>query len=156
MRARREGEGESRLAFLRSSVMSLSQIRLAGVGCGRRERIDNAVSPERERRDWGQFEIDLPQLKDWWSPFRLNCRVLDWTCTLGEPLLELTSECRPQLKPGGKLSYNAQHEGDRWPLRQSYSLCLSFITPAAQRHLIELKGRLKSKKKPHITPFTLL
>lgn len=60
-----------------------------------------------------------------------------------ESLLELTSVCRPQLKPGGKLSYKAQHERDKWPLRLLYSLCLSFITPAEERQLIELKGRLK-------------
>lgn len=42
--------GNSYLALLRSTVMSLSQIRLAGVGARTaRERIDNAASPERER-----------------------------------------------------------------------------------------------------------
>lgn len=77
----------------------------------------------------------------------------------GESLLELTSVCRPQLKPGGKLSYKAQHERDRWPLWQLYSLCLPFITPAEESQLIELKRRLKLKKKKkkiHITLFILL
>lgn len=54
----------------------------SGVRCGQPTRIDNAVSLERAL-GLRSIEIDLPQLYDWWSPFRLNCRVLDWTCTLG-------------------------------------------------------------------------
>lgn len=78
----RNESGNSYLAFLRSSVMSLSQIRLAGAGARTaRTYRQRAVTWERASRRRGQFKIDLPQPKDWWSPFRLNCRVLDWTCT---------------------------------------------------------------------------
>lgn len=78
----RNESGNSYLAFLRSSVMSLSQIRLAGVRAWTaRTYRQRCVTWERASRRGGQFKIDLPQPKDWWSPFRLNCRVLDWTCT---------------------------------------------------------------------------
>lgn len=135
--------------------MSLSQIRLAGARCGQVAHIDNAVSPERvlglrSIRNW--FTSTLRLMKS--VQVKLQSSWLDMH--FGESLLELTPVCRPQLKPGGKLSYKAQHERDRWPLWQLYSLCLPFITPAEERQLIELKRRLKWKKNPYYSFHTLV
>lgn len=112
------------------------------VRCGQPARIDNAVSHEIAlglRSIWNWFTSTLRLMKS--VQVKLQSSRLDMH--FGEPLLELTSVCRPQLKPGGKLSYKAQHEKDRWPLWQLYSLCLPFITAAEKSPLIELKRRLK-------------
>ena len=112
----------------------------SGVRCGQPARIDNAASPERA--------TGLRSIRNWFTStprlmksvqVKLQSSRLDMH--FGESLLELTSVCRPQLKPGGKLSYKAQHERDRWPLWQLYSLCLPFITPAEESQSIELKRR---------------
>lgn len=61
----RNESGNSYLALLRSTVMSLSQIRLAGVGARTaRTYRQRGVTRERASRRGGQFKIDLPQPKD--------------------------------------------------------------------------------------------
>lgn len=111
------------------------------VRCGQPVRIDNAVSPE--------IELGLRSIQNWFTStlrlmksvqVKLQSSRLDMH--FAEPLLELTSMCRPELKPGGKLSYKAQYERDRWPLWQLYSLCLPLITPAEESQSTELKRRI--------------
>lgn len=59
-----------------SNVMPLSQIHLAESGADN-HHVKTMQCPLKVHWDLGQFKIDLSQLCDWWSPFRLNCRVLD-------------------------------------------------------------------------------
>ena len=73
----------------------------------------------------------------------------------GESLLELTSVCRPQLKPGGKLSYKAQHEMTSVTVIQFVSASHN----SSWRKSVDWteKGtKVKKKKKIHITLFILL
>lgn len=119
----------------------LSQIHLAD--------ILHVWTPQRHLRehwDGGQFGIDSLQVRDWWSPFRLNRGVLNRTCALGEPPLELTPRTSPSAQARWEIELHRTTCDERWPLWRLYSSFLPPTTPAEEWQSMELKEQLKVKK----------
>lgn len=99
----------------------------------------------REHWDGGQFGIDSLQVRDWWSPFRWNCRVHNRTCALREPPLELTPRVSPSAQARWEIESHRTTCDERWPLWWWYSSSLPPTTPAEWQSM-ERKGQLKVKK----------
>lgn len=101
----------------------------------------------REHWDGGQFGIDSLQVRDWWSPFRLNRGVHNRTCALGEPPLELTPRVSPSAQARWEIELHRTTCDERWPLWWLYSSSLPPTTPAEEWQSMELKAQLKVKKR---------
>lgn len=100
----------------------------------------------REHWDGGQFGIDSLQVRDWWSPFRLNRGVLNGTYALGEPPLELTPRMSPSAQARWEIELHRTTGDERWPLWRLYSSSLPPTAPAEEWQSMELKGQLDVEK----------